>query len=73
MVNNYDRIYAEITAEAEQLAAEHEIDADALVTLAMAIVDLEDQHRVKSIHNIRQRIDEAILATAVRETPTGDL
>ena len=72
MVNNYDRIYAEIKDEAGKLAAEHGVDADALVALAMEIVDLEDQHRVRAIHNIRQRIDEAVLTTAVRELSTGE-
>ena len=67
MVNNYDRIYAEIKSEAERLATEHNIDSDTLVALAMEIVDLEDQDRIKHIHNIKQRIDEKILANAVRQ------
>ena len=66
MVNNYDRIYSEIKSEAERLAAEHDVDSEALVSLAMEIVDLEDRNRVRSIHNIRQRIGEAILATTIR-------
>lgn len=66
MVSNYDRIFAEINSEAEQLAIEHNIDPIALVTLAMEIVDLEDQHRTKSIH-IKQLIEEKILATAVSQ------
>ena len=66
MVNNYDRIYAEINSEAEELASEHDMEADALVTLAMEIVDLEDQHRTKSIR-IKQLIEEKILATSVSQ------
>ena len=66
MVNNYDRIYAEIKSEAERLATEHNIDSDTLVALAMVIVDLEHQDRIKHIHHIKQRIDEKILANAVR-------
>ena len=33
MVSNYDRILAEITKEAQQLAPEHGVDAEALVTV----------------------------------------
>ena len=64
MVSNYDRIYAEINSEAERLATEHDMDPDALVALAMGIVDLEDQHRTKSTR-IKQLIEEMILAAAV--------
>ena len=67
MVNNYDRIYAEIRSEAARFATEHNIDPDALVSLTMEIVDLEDQDRIKHIHNIKQRIDEKIIATALRQ------
>lgn len=66
MVSNYDRIYAEITKEAEQLASECGVDPTALVDLVLEIVDLEDQHRIKPIR-IRQLIEERILATAVAQ------
>ena len=66
MVSNYDRIYSEINSEAASLAPEHNIDPDALVTLAMEIVDLEDQHRTKNIR-ITQLIEEKILATAMSQ------
>ena len=66
MVSNYDRIYVEINSEAERLAAEHDIDSRVLVSLAMEIVDLEDQHRTKNIR-IKQLIEEKILATAVSQ------
>lgn len=66
MVGNYERIFAEITSEAERLATEHDMDPDALVALAMEIVDLEDQHRTKSTR-IKQLIEEKILATAVTQ------
>ena len=46
MVSNYDRIFSEITTEAQRLAPDHDIDPTALVNLAMEIVDLEDQHRL---------------------------
>lgn len=66
MVSNYDRILSEITKEAQQLAPEYGVDPEALVTLAMEIVDLEDQHRIKSI-NIKQRIEDKIFTTAVSQ------
>ena len=71
MVSNYDRILSEITKEAQQLAPEYNIDAEAVVTLAMEIVDLEDQHRIKSI-NIRQRVEDKIFTTAVSQMTSGD-
>ena len=71
MVSNYDRIYAEINSEAERLATEHDMDPDGLVTLAMEIVDLEDQHRTKSTR-IKQLIEEKILATAVSQMPNEE-
>lgn len=67
MVSNYDRIFAEIKSEAKRLGTEHDIDPDALVTLAMEIVNLEDQHRTKHIR-INQLVEETILATAVSQT-----
>ena len=66
MVSNYDRIYGEINSEAKRLATEHDIDPRILVSLAMEIVDLEDQHRTKNIR-IKQLIEEKILATAVSQ------
>ena len=71
MVSNYDRILAEITKEAQQLAPEHGVDPEALVTLAMEIVDLEDQHRIKST-NIKQRIEDKIFTTAVSQMSPQD-
>lgn len=72
MVSNYDRILAEITKEAQRLAPVDNVDPVALVTLAMEIVDLEDQHRIKNIHRIRQRIEDKILATAVDQMTTEE-
>ena len=42
MVNNYERIFEEIKSEAERLATENDIDSNALISLAMEIVDLEE-------------------------------
>ena len=70
MVSNYDRIYHEITREAERLAPGEGIKPSVLVALAMEIVDLEDQHRTRSI-NIKQlvedRIHDAAMATLREE------
>ena len=72
MVSNYDRILAEITKEAQRLAPEGNVDPEAIVTLAMEIVDLEDQHRIKNIR-IRQLVEEKILTTAVNQMTTEEL
>jgi hypothetical protein len=66
MVSNYDRIYAEISSEAKLLARELGMDPDILVTLTMKIVDLEDQHRIKSLH-INQLVADEILASAMSQ------
>ena len=62
MVNNYDRIFSEITKEAEQIASDN-IDSEVLVNLTMEIVDLEDQHRVKPTR-INQLVEDKIVASA---------
>ncbi len=66
MVSNYDRILAEITKEAQRLAPEDNVDPETLVALAMEIVNLEDQHRIKNIR-IRQLMEDKILETAVSQ------
>ena len=66
MVNNYERIFKEIKSEAERLATENDIDSNALISLAMEIVDLEDQNRTRSIR-IKQLIEEKILSAAVSQ------
>lgn len=62
MVNNYDRIFSEITKEAEDLASDN-IDSEILVNLTMEIVDLEDQHRIKPTR-INQLVEDKIVASA---------
>lgn len=62
MVNNYDRIYAEIKKEAGRSAQEN-IESDILVNLVMEIVSLEDQHRVKPTR-INQLIEDKIVTFA---------
>ena len=67
MVSNYDRILTEIKKEAQRSAPEYNIDPDALVDLAMKIVDLEDRHRIKNIARINQRIEDLIHTTAMNQ------
>ena len=66
MVNNYERIFEEIKSEAERLATENDIDSKALTSLAMEIVDLEDQNRTRS-PRIKQLIEEKIISAAVSQ------
>ena len=69
MVSNYDRILTEIKKEAQSCAPQHNIDAAALVDLAMEIVDIEDQHRIKNVARIKQLIEGLILDAAIKTTP----
>ena len=64
MVSNFDRIFEEITKESKRLAPD-DVDPEALVTLAMEIVAVEDEHRVQRIHNINQETENKILTTSV--------
>ena len=66
MVNNYDRIFDEITEEARRLPPNADINPELLVKLTMEIVDLEDQHRIRNIR-INQLIREKIFNTAVNK------
>ena len=66
MVSNYDRVYQEIRKEAGVTAKTEHLAAEALVTLAMEIVDIEDQHTIRPFHNIKQRIS-GIIRTAATE------
>ena len=65
MVSNYERIYAEITREAERLASKHDVAADALTELVMEIVDLEDRNRIKPVWNITQQVKNRIATVAI--------
>lgn len=67
MVSNYDRFLTEInkeaTREAQNLSTKKAIKPDKAVGLAIEIVDLVDQHRIKPIH-IKQKIKNAILTAS---------
>ena len=56
MVSNFERIYAEIRKEAIRIAPPYRLDPESVVELVMEIVDLEDQHRVRSLSRIDQRV-----------------
>ncbi len=64
MVNNYDRIYAEISKESEALGPDSGLDSDLLLDLVMAIVEIEHRNQTKKVHNINQLIREKILLVA---------
>ena len=67
MVSNYDRIYREIVNRAEAVAVDHGVEKEALVTLVMEIVNLEDQHRTKSIR-IKQLVQDRIQNAALSQS-----
>lgn len=56
MVNNFERIFGEIRKGAHQIARDHGLEPEAVVTLIMAIVDLEDRNRVKAVAGIDREV-----------------
>lgn len=64
MVSNYDRIFVEITAEAERIANEADLRAEPLIDLVMEIVNTEDRHRVKQI-DVNKTIENMIADVAL--------
>ena len=64
MVNNYDRIFAEIQKEALHLAPERDHRPEDVVELAMEIVNLVDEHRVRPMR-IKRLIEERIAGAAL--------
>lgn len=67
MVSNYDRIYKEIQIEAQRVGDEVDIDPEALASLALKIVDLEDQNRISHVHAINKKVRALIETTAVAQ------
>lgn len=67
MVSNYERIYAEITREAERLASKRDVATNALTELVMEIVDLEDRNRIKPLGNITQQVKNRIATVAIAQ------
>lgn len=72
MVSNFQRILDEIRKEAHQIARTYGLEPEAVVTLIMDIVDLEDRHRVKTDSRIDQRIRGMIEDAARAGTATED-
>ena len=56
MVSNYDRVYQEIQKEALKIGKSENVPPEALVRLAMEIVDEEDQNRIRATYGIKQKI-----------------
>lgn len=72
MVSNFERILVEIRKEANRIAPDHGLQPESVVDLIMNIVDLEDQHRVKAQHGIKQKIRGMIENTAQSSGRTGN-
>ncbi len=64
MVSNYDRIFEEITTEANRVAAESDLPADPLIELVMEIVNTEDRHRIRPI-DVNKDIENMITTAAM--------
>ena len=71
MVSNFERIFDEIKREANLIAPKHGLDPDALVELVMNIVDSEDQHRIKSVARIHQKVKGMIQDVALSGSDGG--
>ena len=71
MVSNFERIFDEIKREANLIAPKYGLDADALVELVMNIVDSEDQHRIKSVARIHQKVKGMIQDVALLGSDGG--
>ena len=65
MVNNFKRIFGEIRREANLVAPDHDLDPESVVDAIMAIVDLEDQHRIKIKSRINQDVKGMIQDVSV--------
>lgn len=63
-MNNYDRIYAEISKESEALGSASDLDPGLLLNLIMEIVDMEDRNRTRKVPKIHQQIQGKILLVA---------
>lgn len=63
-MNNYDRIYAEISKATEELGPTNDVAPDLLLDLILGIVDVEDQNQVKQVPKINQQIQGRILLFA---------
>ena len=72
MVSNFERILDQIKREANLVAPAHGLNPSTVVELIMRIVDLEDQHRIKSQPKIHQRAKGMIQTVALGEAEQED-
>lgn len=63
-MNNYDRIYEEISNATEELGPANGLDPELLLNLIMEVVQIEDRHRTIRVPNINKRIQAKILLIA---------
>ena len=71
MVSNYDRIYEEIQSEARRVSEESDLEPEALASLALEIVDLEDRHRISHVHAINKKVRALIESASVAQEQEG--
>ena len=64
MVNNFDRIFAEIAARAP-LGELPGLASERLIELLLGAVDLEDRNRIRSISRINATLEERVRAVAL--------
>ena len=73
MVNNFDRIFAEIAARVQQSEVPG-LAPERLIELLLEAVDLEDRNRIRSIGRINAMLEERVRALALeaRRAALGD-
>ena len=72
MVSNFQRILDELRKESHLIARSYGLEPEALVTLIMEIVDLEDKNRVSAVARINQRIKGMIQSATQAAEPEED-
>lgn len=60
-MNNYDRIYEEISNVTKELGPANGLDPELLLNLIMEVVQIEDRHRTIRVPNINKQIQAKIL------------
>ena len=72
MVSNFERIFDEIKIGAHQIARSYGLEPEAVVTLIMNIVNLEDENRVKAVAGIDQKVRVMIETSFQTRGPQED-
>ena len=67
MVSNFERILDEIRREANLSASAYGLNPLTVVDLIMQVVDLEDQHRIRSVARIQQKVKGMIQTVALED------